>query len=69
MKTTIRNQKIEGYVSPTGWLFVKGIKSRGTFPVAQVVKTANGYEVAHIEPEQQLSGFTNEEVAAALLAA
>lgn len=67
MKATIRNQKIEGYVSPTGWLFVKGIKSKGTYPVAQVVKTANGYEVAHIETEQQLRDFTNAEIAAALL--
>lgn len=68
MKATIRYQKIEGYVSPTGWLFVKGIRSKGTYPVAQVVKTDTGYEVAYIEPVQQLRDFTNAEIAAALLA-
>lgn len=69
MKTTIRYQKIEGFVSPTGWLFVKGIRSKGAYPVAQVVKTDTGYEVAHIETEQALRDFTNAEIAAALLAA
>jgi hypothetical protein len=68
MKATIRYQKIEGFVSPTGWLFVKGIKSKGSsFPVAKVVKTDTGYEIAYIEPEQQLRDFTNAEIAAALL--
>ena len=68
MKATIRHQKIEGFVTSTGWLKVKGIKSNGWFPVAQVSKTDTGYEVAHINPEQQLRDFTNAEIVAALLA-
>lgn len=70
MKGTIGTQQITGYVSPTGWLFVNGTSSRTrrmTFAVAQVVKTDTGYEVAHIEPVQQLSDYTNEQVVRALI--
>lgn len=70
MKGQINRQEITGYVSPTGWLFVNGTTSRTrrmTFAVAKVVKTDAGYEVAYIEPVQQLSDYTNEQVVRALI--
>lgn len=49
----------------TGWLFAESKKTRRSYPIA---KTENG-EVVYISPEQQIGGFTNEELVRAWEAA
>ena len=69
MKATVRGQKIEGfYGQETGngrWLFVRGIRSKGTYSVARVVDG----KIVEVDSAQALRGYTNQEVAEALLAA
>jgi len=73
MKATVNYQQVKGFlgqdVNNNGmrWLFVESRKTRRPYPVA-LVDALNG-EIVHYEPQQQMSDFTNEQVADALLEA
>jgi hypothetical protein len=69
MKARIARQQIEGYYGQdTGkgrWLFVRGIRSKGSYPVARVVDG----EIVELDNQQALRDYTNQEIAEALIAA
>lgn len=71
MKATINGTKVNGFYGQhldngSRWLFVNGTSSktsRNSYAVAQVFDNGD----VKIEPRQQLSDFTNEQIVAALL--
>jgi hypothetical protein len=69
MKTKIRGQEISGYYGPDmgkgRWLFVRSKKTGRTYSVARVV----GGQIVELDDEQALTGYTNQEIAEALIAA
>ena len=73
MKALVNYQQVKGHlgqdVNNNGmrWLFVESRKTGRSYPVA-LVDALNG-EIVHYEPQQQMSDFTNEQVADALLEA
>lgn len=71
MKATINGTQIKGFFGQhldngSKWLFVNGTSSktiRNSYAIAKVLD--NGDVI--VEPRQQLSDFTNEQIVAALL--
>ena len=53
------------WVSPTNWLFVQSKKAGSSFAIAQLDESG---EVVHIEAQQQMSDFTNQELVDAWIA-
>lgn len=70
MKAKIRGQKITGYYGPDmgegRWLFVRSQNGR-TYSVARVIQAEGELEIAEYDEDQALRGFTNMEIADALL--